>query len=99
MISQNCPDCHFSIPQDWTTCPHCARPSRFPNVLMAEETEERNALDGRYQQAIRDANTGDRQTVVQRFEAALETSQAVINRPFEEVLRLATNDKLLFATY
>ena len=37
--------------------------------------------------------------VVQRFEACLQTSQAVINRPFEEVHRLATSDKQLYATY
>ena len=87
------------MPQDWTTCPHCAQPSRFPNVLQAEEPEEQRSLDARYQQAKQDAANRGAHQAVQQFETEVKTSQAVITRPFEEVARLAKSDKELYATY
>ena len=99
MTNVECADCRFVMPQDWAVCPHCARPSRFPNVHMADEMEERNALDGRYQRAIQDATLQGSQAAIKRFEAAVLGSSAIITRSFEEVHRLATSDRQLYATY
>jgi hypothetical protein len=97
--SDPCQYCHFAVPNDWTSCPHCPRPSRFPNVLQAVDPEERQALDSRYQQARQDAVTRGAHQILQQFETALQESEAVINRPFAEVARLAKSDKQLYATY
>ena len=94
-----CPDCRLEMPLDWSTCPHCARPSHFPNVRQAEGPEERQALESRYQQARHDAAQRGAETILQQLETAVQGSQAVITRPFEEVARLARSDKQLYATY
>jgi hypothetical protein len=84
---------------DWSTCPHCARPSRFPNVLLAEDLEERKALDARYQLAHEHAKRRAAHAVLQELELRVKASEAVIARPFEEVARLARSDRQLYATY
>ena len=99
MNAAPCPDCQYDVPLDWTTCPHCGRPARFPNVLRAELPEERQALKSRYEQARQEAANRGALSTLQLFETAAKKSDAVIARPIEEVMRLATSDKQLYATY
>lgn len=97
--SRTCSACgnsfHLSQPQ----CPHCGRPGLYGNVYAAEIAEEVDALEKRYQLAKDDAATRGAETAVSSFEAALLNSQAVIARPVSELLRLATSDNELYATY
>ncbi len=100
MKSAPCQHCQFAVPHDRpNSCPHCAGPGPFPNVLQAEEPEERQVLDSRYQQARQDADARGAMQIFQQFETALQASEAVIARPFAEVARLAKSDKQLYATY
>lgn len=97
--SHPCIDCGNNIPPSAERCPHCARPGLFPNVRAAQDSDERVALDKRYQSAQAEAATRGAAGSLGDFKAAVANSQAVIARPAKDVLRLATNDHELYATY
>lgn len=80
-------------------CPHCARPGRFPNVLAAEDPEERAALDEKYNRAIQEAATRNCEKEIRDFEAAASTSKAVITCWLLQVSRLVDTDKEIYATF
>ncbi|MFN2452946.1 MAG: hypothetical protein ABR577_01865 [Pyrinomonadaceae bacterium] len=99
--SHPCAECGNNIPPSAERCPHCARPGLFPNVRAAEDSDERAALDKRYQSAITEAakrSTADEGSL-RDFEAAMANSRAVIARSAKDVLKLATNDNEIYATY
>src|SRR5262245_17913279 len=96
-MSDPCSYCTYDIPRAEDRCPHCARPSRFPNVLDAKD--ERQALDLRHRDAICNAKARGCDDRLRDFEAAAAGSHAVIARPIDAVERLATSDKQVYATY
>jgi hypothetical protein len=98
-VSDQCPICKNDIPRTEARCPHCAQPSRFPNVLDASEDAERLALDQRYRAAIRDSDARGCGAVIRQFEAEAATSRAVMARSVTDLDRLATSDRQLYATY
>jgi hypothetical protein len=67
--------------------------------MAAEDAQERDALNRRYQVAKADAIKRGADAVLQHFESALAGSAAVIARSDSEVLLLASNTRRLFATY
>jgi hypothetical protein len=97
--SRNCTYCKNSFPLSASLCPHCGRPSYYPNVDMANEVDERAALENRYQAAKRDAVSRNADVPLQDFENSVRVSQAVLARSDIEVHRLASSDKQLYATY
>ncbi len=80
-------------------CPHCGHTGPAPNVKAAGLPEEKEALDRRYRAALSDADGRGCRATVDAFEAALAGSKAVINCRFEEVERLASSDRNLYASY
>lgn len=94
-----CEFCHNHFPSASERCPHCARPGLFPNVRAADDDDERNALNRRYQEAISAAASRKTDQTVKDFEAAVTRSQAVIARSLNELQRLANSDNELYATY
>lgn len=94
-----CEFCGNDIPPSKERCPHCAQPGLFPNVRAAQATSERQALDRRYQAALREAEGRGARAVVESFEAAAQASQAVMARPLRELDRLASSDRELLSTY
>jgi len=94
-----CEFCHNHFSSASERCPHCARPGLFPNVRAADDDDERNALNRRYQEAISDAASRKTDQAAKDFEAAVTRSQAVIARSLNELQRLATSDNELYATY
>ncbi len=93
-----CPYCHNNFAMTLASCPHCGR-EVFPNVVMAEDAKERQALDRRYDKALRDAAKRGAEAKVRDFEAAVASSMAVIARPFKQTLRLAESDREGYPTY
>ncbi|MFY9619311.1 MAG: hypothetical protein WAQ99_05825 [Pyrinomonadaceae bacterium] len=93
------PSCGNEIPQPSPCCPHCGRPGIFWNVREAEEADEVAGLDHRYQAARKDAVARKADLVLQDFENALSRSKAVITRNHNDVLRLASSTRQLYATY
>jgi hypothetical protein len=68
-------------------------------VVRAGLSAERQAVEGRYQDALKRAANRGCGAVVRQFEAAVANSQAMLARAFEEVDRLAKSDQELYATY
>lgn len=81
-------------------CPHCARPSLFPNVEMAKDPAEVAALDARYTAAMTDAASNGTTSIAAELELETRTrSRVAISRDSSEVYRLAQGDNQLYATY
>ncbi len=95
----SCKECRSPIRDSVPLCPHCGRPSLFPNVNAAQRAEEQASLDERYDTACKLADSSGHWESLRAFEAAAERSQAVICRPFGEVQRLAFSDDELYVTY
>jgi hypothetical protein len=96
---QACVDCSFEFPEDRTQCPHCGRPQLFPNVKLAERRDERDALEARFQAALRDADTRSCRRVVDGFYVASLATKAVICCPAAKLFPLASGSHDLYATF
>ena len=99
MTSTACGYCGHEVPLSWNHCPHCARPGLFPNVRAAQIPAEQQALERRYQAALRDASSRGADAEVVKFEAAVARSKAVRALQLRELDRLASSDKELFPTF
>src|SRR5690349_16479659 len=97
--STPCLDCTNEIPQPALYCPHCGQRAKFWNVIEADQADERAALQVRYDAAKADAVARGAAATVKNFETAIAGSKAVLARSVEEVERLATSDRQLYATY
>lgn len=99
-IVQQCRDCGFEFEMHMNCCPHCARPSLFPNVTTAHALAEKVGLKDRYQAARNEAQTRSAGVLVQQFEEVVaQHSHAVIARSFGEMIRLASSDSEVYSTF
>jgi hypothetical protein len=97
--AEPCEYCGYDVPASSDRCPHCARPSRFPNVIAAKNPAEQDALALRHQAALNRADPAVA-AVLQQFATAVgKRSQAVIARYATEMFALAANDKALYASF
>ncbi len=94
-----CSFCSEPIPEVVTECPHCGRPSLFPNVIAAAKPEEEAALTARVVQSHAKADARGTTDKVTEFAAALASGEAVLNRYFGELFRLAWSDDQIYSTY
>jgi hypothetical protein len=95
----HCAGCHNDIPRSASICPHCGRPGLYPNVRAAEDPDEVAALERRYLTAFSEAAARGADTALHEFEDEVGRSKAVLARPANELQRLATSDKQIYATY
>lgn len=94
-----CDFCQFDVPISSDRCPHCARPSLFPNVTQAIDRVQMSALETRYQAALQKVPE-DIATTAQKFEDAVSSqSEAVVTRYSTELFRLATSEDELYASF
>jgi hypothetical protein len=99
-VSRVCDYCTFSMPISADRCPHCARPSLFPNVDAASDPGEVAALDVRYTSAIATVTANGTAPIAALLEDDTATrSRVVISRDSNEVYRLACGDNQLYATF
>lgn len=97
--SSLCDFCHYEKPRSASICPHCAKPALYPNVSDAEDPEEASELERRYQAGVNDAVNRGAADALREFEGEIENSRAVLARSANELQRLATSDKEIYATY
>lgn len=97
--SRYCKHCGNSFPLSAGLCPHCGRPSYYPNVDAANDLGEQAALNSRYDSVCEAAARRGADAALKDFETAIANSKAVITRSASEVHRLATNDHELYPTY
>ena len=96
-----CNHCGHSYHFSQSLCPHCARPANYPNVYAAQDGGETRALEDRYQNAKRVAQSRSAESLraVESFEAEMLNTRAVIARSPEELQRLITSDREGYASY
>lgn len=94
-----CDDCGNEFPDDRTSCPHCGRPSRFPNVQAATREQERKKLKNRYQQAKQAAKERGCSQAFEEFEAACSKSSAVFACGIRKLHRQIATGTDIFETY
>ncbi len=96
-----CAHCGHGFPSSQQLCPHCARPALYGNVFAAEDPEEADALQRRYDEAKREAAArgAGALNVLEDFEAEVANARAVIARPVGELQRLSIGDNEIYATF
>jgi hypothetical protein len=94
-----CDYCKNEIAQPATSCQHCGGRGIFWNVLDANNDDERDALESRYNAAIADAQSRGAALTVQEFEKALGGSKAVLARSDIDLQRLAQSSRRVYATF
>lgn len=95
-----CEYCKNNFPINLDRCPHCARPGLFPNVQMAKQSDEVDALETRYQMTIDEAKTRNCEDTLTKFETDVaQKSKAVICRSLVETIRMSNSDRELYSTY
>lgn len=102
MISRDkaCSFCGVQRPRRRTHCPHCGRPSDFPNVEDAASPDEASALRLRYDAALAGARARGCEPQVRLFEEAVALrSQAVFACPLSKLMLLATGLVDFYPTY
>lgn len=99
MKTLKCSYCGFPIPASSSYCPHCARPSLYPNVNAANDIEEKEALEKRYHEAVLYAKSKNYYNLIDEFEKSIKRSKAVINRSILETDKIATNENQLYASF
>lgn len=95
----DCEYCTEPFPEAETRCPHCGRPSLFPNVIAANRPEEAAALDARLSQARSEAEARGAVGPWDKFAAAVASAKAVMHRSLGEVTRLAYADTQIYSTF
>ncbi len=93
-----CQECKCPVPRSATVCPHCGRPSRYPNVLDASQAEEVDALLQRYTDASTSASALTN-FERQELEDQLRRTHVVISRPRGIVEQIATRDNVVYTTF
>jgi len=94
-----CSDCKEPVREGLTQCPHCGRPSWFPNVNAAQSDSERLALEARYNSAVQDAAARGADAPRAALETVASGAVAVCSRYFGEVYRLAYSEDEVYATF
>ena len=89
--------CEFVVKESY--CPHCGRPGIYGNVIAAEQADEREQLEERYQLARSQAVDGNFVDVFDDYENTVRESRAILARPIGEASRLAESSKNLYTTY
>jgi transposase len=99
MDSNPCERCQNEMPLDWDCCPHCGNGLNCPNVVLARQSSERQALDQRFRDALDDAATRGCDAMLREFAKAVDSSQAVMGSTLEKLLPIVNRDRDIFATF
>lgn len=98
-MTHRCDKCGCEYYYTLERCPHCAHPGNYSNVLIASERREVDAVDQRYENAIRGAERRRCALQFEDFSKWLEDSRVVVARPYADIDRLAAGDNSVQATY
>jgi hypothetical protein len=96
-----CPnkECREEVPDYQRNCVVCGTDAGYPNVREANHLDEIEAVEKRFQAAVRDCKTRDCHGVMEQFHLALRESEAVLCRPLPKLLALIESDNELYATF
>lgn len=94
-----CPVCASDISDIEERCPTCRHDAGPPNVRIASQFEEVQALEDRYQSALRLAEANGCLSLVEEFEREVKRSSAVINVDLDFLLLFSRDPRGLYASY
>ncbi|HAV43134.1 TPA: hypothetical protein DCX15_03870 [bacterium] len=94
-----CNNCGSNVLDNMEHCPTCHTFVGFPNVRAAERKEEIDALESRYQQAIKAAEADGFHQCLKSFEDSMKKTCAVINVDLDYLQHFITTDKALYSNY
>lgn len=92
-----CDNCHYELSDHVTACEHCGKPC-FPNVNIANKAEEKQVINNNYDITFSMAKD-EIKPILKKFENAVNNSNAILVRPFNEVLTLFMDSKNLHQTF
>jgi hypothetical protein len=92
-------NCRVDVPIHFQYCPVCGTDAGFPNVRIAEQQEEIQALDQRYNSTRDNASERKCVGILDIFDKAVSESKAILCKPLSIVMALASNDNQLYTTY
>jgi len=98
-MTHRCDKCGCEYYYTLERCPHCAHPGNYSNVLIASEKSEVDAVDRRYEKAVRGAERRGCGHQFEDFTKWLQDSHAVVARSYADIDRLAADDNSVQATY
>ena len=98
-MADACNQCGAEIPRHVDRCIGCGCDVGFPNVRMASQAPEIEALDLRHQKAKRNAAQRGAEHRVSELEARLQTSEAVMCKPWGILNTLLLRDSRLLQTF
>jgi hypothetical protein len=94
-----CGKCSSEIPDTEERCPTCGLNVGPPNVRAASSPEEEQALENRYQNALALAVMNDCLPIVERFQASVEQTSAVLNVDLNFLHFFITSGSSLYVNY
>lgn len=94
-----CTNCGNTVPDHRRDCPSCGQDNGFPNVRLANSSEEKKALVARYQDARASAKARGVTKELDEFEAELATSRMAISRPLTLILQLVDNERVSYVSF
>jgi len=94
-----CTECGSTIPHDRIACPTCGTHAGFPNVREVSSAGEKDALDRRYNKAIKDAQADGRDVRLEELSQAGKDTRAVIAIDLDYLAGFITKDEALYSTY
>jgi hypothetical protein len=97
MIS--CKRCGKPVPAEKRECQTCGEDNGYPNVRLAETTEEISALDRRLHDAEVSAEARKCKDILDRFGVAVLGSKAIISRSLVIVQDLIDSDRRTYTGY
>lgn len=95
----DCPSCNLQIQNPGRYCPFCGQDIGFPNVRLAAEPSELDALELRLANARTSAEARGCLDVLEDFGRAVERAQVVIARDISTVQSMLKNDNALYNTF
>lgn len=96
---RECGDCQNEMPFSRLSCPHCGRPSFFPNVDKATTKEETAKLAQRLKEVSHKCKQNGSEAIAQKFLDACKQSSAVFSCPVLKLHREIASGTDLFETY
>ncbi len=95
----SCLTCGSPVIASEEKCPTCNSHVGFPNVRAANAASERAALEQRFKSALERAEFRGAAAAVASFQAAVETSSAVVNCGLHILRELAEDTNALYSNY
>lgn len=94
-----CSECGSTIPHDRLACPTCGTHAGFPNVREVSSASEKEALERRYNMAIKDAHADGRDVKLEELSQSSKDTRAVIAIDLDCLVGFITKDQTLYSSY